>query len=139
MESTLLKRSKKGLKILSGKMNNNTKDIQEIRNKVLRLTNRFNGFAGESSHPILRYNCHNSIEHEILKLKVCYKLKKKGFHVLTEVEFAPPYSGKCDILCLDESTIYEIIVSETEEMFKEKIKNYPPLAIIKISDMEEFD
>ena len=115
-------------------MNNNSKEIQEIRNKVLRFTNRFNGFATESSHPILRYNYHNSIEHETLKLIVCCKLKKKGFHVLTECEFAPPYSGKCDILCLDESAIYEITVSETEEMFKEKIKNYPPLSIIKVSE-----
>lgn len=59
------------------------------------------------------------------------ELKECGHEFITEAIFKN--GARCDILDLTEGTIYEILNTETEEEFKEKIKNYPQeLKIIKI-------
>lgn len=72
----------------------------------------------------IHLNAKNTDSHELMKYQICRQLNREGKSFLTEVILE---NGKrCDILCLDTHTIYEIIVSETEKSQKEKVRNYYP-------------
>ncbi len=54
------------------------------------------------------------------KLEICMEIKEWGHEFITEAIFKN--GTRADILDLTEGTIYEILCSETEEEFKEKIQ-----------------
>lgn len=102
----------------------NKKQLQEIRNNNYRdYVDSSKSLAGESNHPIMRYNCNNSAEHEEIKLRVCRILKKHGHKLLTECYFKN--GSRADIFDLDTGTAYEIIKSESKASIKSKQEKYP--------------
>lgn len=93
---------------------------------LVRMSNRIG-----SQTNTLRWSATETKEHVLKKLEVCMELKEWGHEFLTEAIFKD--GARCDVLDLTEGTIYEILCSETEERFEEKIKNYSEeLTIIKI-------
>ncbi len=77
-------------------------------------------------------NTHNSLEHELKKCEIAYKLKKAGHTFVTESKLK---NGKRpDILVLDlmQPIAYEIIHSETADSISKKIKTYNGIKIIQV-------
>jgi len=70
-------------------------------------------------------NVHNSPLHELLKFMVAFRLMKDGHSIVTEAIFAGG-RGRADIFVLDTMQVFEILVSETPEQFKNKLEKYPP-------------
>lgn len=80
----------------------------------------------------LRWHNNESKEHIIKKLDICRWLKEIEHEFITEAIFLN--GARADIIDLTDSVIYEILVSEKEENFENKIKNYPEIfTIIKIT------
>ncbi len=89
---------------------------------------------------IVNLNVHNSWEHELIKCRICFELKKQDVHFVTE---APMESSKrkciADILVLDTAQAIEIRVSETLKELKEKTKKFPKiLEIVSVTDHEQY-
>jgi len=99
--------------------------IRQNLNRV-RMSNRIGGQTNT-----LRWSAGETKEHILKKLEICMELKEWKHEFLTEAIFKN--GTRADILDLTEGTIYEILCSETEEKYEQKIKNYPQeLKIIKI-------
>ena len=113
------------------------KELQKIRNENYRYVDPFKSLSGESRHPTVRINTGNTIEHERKKFEICYHLTKKGYQYLTECHFKEPYRGIADIFVLDNGRIIEIMISETNEYFTKKVKNYPPLPVIGVRENDD--
>ena len=65
------------------------------------------------------------------KLEVCIDLLSKNHKFITEAIFEN--GSRCDVLDLTSGVVYEILCSETDEIFEEKIKKYPKeLEIVKV-------
>lgn len=93
---------------------------------LVRIGNRIG-----SQTNVLRWSNGETKEHIMKKLEVCMELKDWEHEFITEAIFKN--GARCDILDLTEGTIYEILCSETEQRFEEKIQKYPKeLKIIKI-------
>ena len=81
----------------------------------------------------IRFNVHNSIEHEMTKAEICYSLLKANKEFLTECRLKN-LKNIIDVFVTDSATAIEILHTETEKLFKQKIKKYPEgLKIIKVS------
>lgn len=94
--------------------------------QLIRTSNRFG-----SQRNVLRWSSGETKEHIMKKLEICMELKEWQHEFLTEAIFKN--GTRCDILDLTDGTIYEILCSETEERFQEKIKKYPQeLKIVKV-------
>lgn len=79
----------------------------------------------------LRWHNNETREHIIKKLDICRWLKEINHVFITEAIFLN--GARADVVDLTNSVIYEILVSEKEENFNEKIKNYPNIfTIVKI-------
>ena len=72
---------------------------------------------------VINLNAHNTFLHEFTKFKICFRLKRDNKEFITEASLIG--GGIADIIVLDECKIIEVLVSETELKFKEKIKKYP--------------
>lgn len=102
--------------------------IQTIRNRNLRLIDRtFKININE-----IKQNKAAGTKHEQIKEKICNDFLNKKEWFVTDCVFKKinDKQGKADVFNLDTSTIYEIINSESESRFNNKI-NYYPKAIIK--------
>jgi len=69
----------------------------------------------------------NTREHELVKFLICDKLKRRKFMVYTECRFVNNL-GKPDIVCFSpdgEPYIIEVLKSESEDRFNEKLCKYP--------------
>lgn len=100
------------------KINNNL-DLVRFSNRSGSHMNCFRFFNGESKKHILK------------KLEICIELKNKNHKFLTEAIFKNGY--RCDVLDLSDGVIYEILNSENDKDFEEKVKNYPKgLDIVKV-------
>ena len=104
-------------------MKMNKQDLMRKRNDAMR-TIRFTNKTG-SHRNCIRINVANSLEHEIAKLKICYKLIKNGKEVFTEAIF--DNGSRADIVVLDDYKIIEVLCSESEDACLEKAKRYPAL------------
>lgn len=92
-------------------------------NKVLQFVEMSNRLG--SLRNCLRWNKYESKEHIMRKLELCMELKFIGHEFLTEAIFKN--GRRCDVIDLSDGTIYEILHSETDKMFKiNKIDKYPP-------------
>ncbi|KKK75248.1 hypothetical protein LCGC14_2875620 [marine sediment metagenome] len=88
---------------------------------------------------IVNLNTHNSVEHEQIKFRICYELKKQGIHFVTEAKMHDGKKGIADILILDKGEVIEICVSETLDEVKEKVVKYPSmLEIVAVKDWNEY-
>jgi hypothetical protein len=94
--------------------------------QLIRMSNRFG-----SQRNVLRWSSSETKEHVLKKLEVCIELKEWGHEFITEAIFNN--GTRADVLDLTEGTVYEILCSETEEKYEEKIQNYPEeFSVIKI-------
>ena len=83
----------------------------------------------------VRVSTANSLEHELKKLIIAYKLILDKKTILTEVIFK---NGKrADILVLDDLRVYEVLHSETEKEALEKTKDYPSELDIVLLDTKD--
>lgn len=79
----------------------------------------------------LRWHNNESREHIIKKLDLCRWLKEIDHMFITEAIFLN--GSRADVIDLTDGVVYEILVSEKEESFKEKIKKYPKeFEIVKV-------
>jgi hypothetical protein len=82
----------------------------------------------------------NTFRHEEVKSQVAIKLKQLGGELYSEVEFKT--GGRADLVYIDLNSngyIIEILNSETDKKFEEKVKKYPSnFEIIKIK-VKNFD
>jgi len=108
--------------------------LEKRKEKFFRVSNNLSlvRFSNSSGYHINCFRFFNgeSKEHILKKLNICIELKNMNHKFLTEAIFNNGF--RCDILDLTDGIIYEILNSESDEEFKEKIKNYPNLKIIKI-------
>lgn len=96
--------------------------IQVTRNNHTRLIDI--GDRGGGRLNAIRFGVNESRAHFDKKCDIVYKLREAGHHIYCEVHFTD-HESIADILDLDTGTIIEILVTETDEQFKEKIKKFP--------------
>jgi hypothetical protein len=105
------------------------------RRKILNLIRPSNLHSGA-----LKFYSNETKEHKYKKFLVFTKLQENGYEVFSEVIFK---SGKrCDVLGIKEGKAIgiEILESETEEMYEEKIKNYPEIIEWKkVKDLKDIE
>jgi len=83
----------------------------------------------------------NTPKHELVKFQIAYKLKKLGYEVWSECEFGAGNSGRADLVAIKDGKGYiiEVLHSETEEKYLNKISSYPSeYELIKVKT-DEFD
>lgn len=87
---------------------------------------------------VINLNTHNSWQHELIKCRICFEIKKQGKHFITEAPMGSDRGrGICDILNLDDAQAIEIRVSETEDQLKHKIRKYPDyIEVVSVKDWE---
>lgn len=101
------------------------KIINSNKRKLLDPMQKFN-------YNCVKFNTHNTIEHELTKAKICYKLQQAGHTYLTEIQLRT--GGKPDILVMDllNPIAYEIMQSESDISISEKEAKYHGIRIEKI-------
>ena len=72
----------------------------------------------------------NTLEHELKKAEIAYKLIQEGHTILTEAKLLNGKKPDIMILSLSNPIIYEIMVSETDERCDSK--DYLGIRIIKV-------
>ena len=94
-------------------------NVLQQRGESLKLLSRkFNVKEG-----VVKINVGNTLEHELAKFLVCWELAKQGKQFVSEAVFE---NGKrADVFVLDDMEAVEILVSETKEMLRGKIRDYP--------------
>jgi len=93
---------------------------------LIRFSNRSGSHVNN-----LRFSLSENKEHILKKLEVCLELMNKNHKFITEAIF--DNGCRCDVFDITSGTVYEILNSETDEMFEEKIKKYPrELEIVKV-------
>lgn len=72
---------------------------------------------------VIRGSSGETMQHYLAKTKLCEILQTFKKWYITEARFKT--GGRADILNLDDLTVYEVLMTETEAQFKEKLKYYP--------------
>lgn len=112
----------------------NKADLLIYRNRIIRLvdTQRF-----RIDRKAIYFGS-GSKKHEQIKFDICWELKKMKMEFVTEARFKNE-KGVADILILDTGTVIEILVSETLEQVKEKVKKYPDeLEVVATTGIREY-
>ena len=79
----------------------------------------------------LRWHNNETREHIIKKLDICRWLKEINHNFITEAIF--DNNCRADVIDLTDAVIYEVLVSEDENKFEEKVKKYPKgFEVIKV-------
>lgn len=78
----------------------------------------------------LRWDKHESIRHKLIKGSVSNILNILGHDWIMEARFKN--GSRADILDLDAFTVYECVVSESEQSLQNKAKKYPRGLTIKV-------
>jgi len=71
----------------------------------------------------IKINTGNTFKHELAKFILCWEAAKNGKHFITEAIFKN--NKRADILILDDAEAWEVLKSESKEMFEKKAKEYP--------------
>ena len=114
----------------------NKLDLFKFRNQIASYVKSFH-----VKRNVINLNVHNSWQHELVKTRICYHLKKEGKHFITEVPLQSNMKKDCyaDILVLDTAQIIEVMVSETLEQVKFKTRKYPKnLEILAVNDWSDY-
>ena len=72
---------------------------------------------------VVKINTHNCFQHELAKFLLCWQLAKEGKEFVSEAVFSN--SNRADVFCLDDKEALEVLHSETLEMFKKKVVEFP--------------
>ena len=94
--------------------------IQQRINEAMRETK----FSVRTHRNCIRLNTSCSDKHNMEIVKRCLEMLKIGCPFFTEVAFTEG-RGVCDILYPSLHEIDEILVSESDERFEEKVNKYP--------------
>lgn len=108
----------------------NKQDLMKKRNDAIRFF-EFTNISG-SHRNCLKLSTANTKEHELKKFEICWELLKEGKQFLVEAKFASPYSGRPDIVVLDDHKVIEILCSEKEEDCVRKAEKYPSLFVLEM-------
>jgi len=106
--------------------------IRKLKEKCFGVNERLQNIrVSNRKLNCLRWHNNESREHIIKKLDICIELKNSNHNFITEAIFIN--NSRADVVDLTEGIIYEILCSEDEKDFYEKIKNYPEcFRIIKV-------
>ena len=106
--------------------------IRKLKEKYFGVNERLQNIrVSNRKLNCLRWHNNESRQHVIKKLDICIELKDLNHEFITEAIFIN--NSRADVVDLTTGEIYEILVSEEEKDFYEKIKNYPKcFRIIKI-------
>ncbi len=106
--------------------------IRKLKEKYFGVNERLQNIrVGNRKLNCLRWHNNESRQHIIKKLDICIELKELKHVFITEAIFSN--NSRADVVDLTTGEIYEILCSESEENFEEKIKKYPRnFRIIKI-------
>src|SRR3989344_7547422 len=100
------------------------RNLSKLKEKYFGVNERLQNIrVGNRKLNCLRWHNNESRQHIIKKLDICIELKNSNHTFITEAIFIN--NSRADVIDLTEGIIYEILCSETEEKFEEKIKNYP--------------
>ena len=113
----------------------NQLELQSYRNKIASLCISFH-----TKQNVVYFNTHNSVQHEMLKARLCFELQKTGVRYITEAPLnGRKGEGKADILVLDTAEVIEILVSEKVNEVEHKTMKYPEeLTILAVSNWEDY-
>jgi len=98
--------------------------LAKLKEKCFSVSNNLN-YIRFSNRKLncLRWHNNESYSHILKKLDICISLKNSNHDFITEGIFIN--NSRADIIDLTDGIIYEILVSEEEKDFYEKIKKYP--------------
>lgn len=102
---------------------------RKISNANIQKIDKGNRFGSHVN--CIRINPSNSIEHEVLKLRLCYALSTMGREYITESKFVS--GGRADIFCLNDGIAYEVVISETESSINNKHNTYNADNVIPVT------
>ena|SRR3989344_7659328 len=108
------------------------KHISKLKEKYFDVNERLQNirFSNRKLN-CLRWHNNESRQHIIKKLDICIELKELEHEFITEAIFVN--NSRADVVDLTAGEIYEVLCSESEEDFEEKIKNYPKcFKVIKV-------
>ncbi len=115
----------------------NQADKMRYRNEIISYVKMY-----PVKRNIINLNTHNSVEHEMIKSRICFELKKQNVHFVTEAKMIADKNkglGIADILVLDTAQVIEILVSETEQEARVKVAKYPEiLEVVSVTDAESY-
>ena len=106
--------------------------IDKLREKCFGVNERLQNIRiGNRKLNCLRWHNNESRQHILKKLNICIELKELKHEFICEAIFTN--GSRADVVDLTSGIIYEILVSEDEEKFYEKIKKYPKeFRVIKV-------
>lgn len=107
---------------------------EKLKEKYTYLENsnliRFSNRCGSHIN-CFRFSLSENREHIIKKLDICIELMSKGHKFITEGIFSN--GSRCDVIDLTSGIVYEIMNTEDEKKFEEKIKKYPEeVEVVKV-------
>lgn len=115
----------------------NQEELLKFRNDC----SRYVSFASLKRN-VINLNVHNSLQHELIKFRICYELRKQEKEFITEAHLKGDSHGNkgiVDILVLDTAQIIEIMVSEKLNNLEWKSRKYPDFfEIIAVKNWQEY-
>ncbi len=99
----------------------NKEELGRKRNDIRRLIE----FANRGRVNSVNFGLNESFEHAFTKFKICYGLMLAGKEYYTESVWEKPFSGRADIVVLDDAKVIEILETESDESIELKSKKYP--------------
>jgi len=108
--------------------------MNQIQNRIKRNDNirEYIDYTCRQHTNHIKFNAHNSLDHELAKAEICYLLLQNNKEFITECRLRKT-GQMADIFVTDNETVIEIIHSETEKNFKKKIDKYPDgIKVVKI-------
>ena len=118
MNIELMKQSQYRCKIRTFKRQQEKQYVLRNNLNLIRFSNR----AGNHIN-CFRFSLSESREHILKKLDICIELMKNNHKFITEAIFVN--GGRADVFDLTKGIVYEILNSENDEKFEEKVKKYP--------------
>ena len=98
--------------------------IAKLKEKTFGVSSRLS-YIRVSNRKLncLRWHNNETKEHILKKLDICRWLKEIEHEFITEAIFLN--NSRADVVDLTDGVIYEVLVSEKESKFENKVKKYP--------------
>ena len=116
----------------------NVKEKDRRKRRLLRTINHYS-LSGNKEGYVKIYS-NNTYIHELIKFQIAYKLKTQGYDIYSEVKFN---NGKrADLVAISPGSdgyIVEVLNSEKEASYEEKLNSYPIEWIMKKVYCKGFD
>ena len=119
MNIELMKQSQRKCKVRA-----NENQIRKLKEKFFGVNTRLQHIrVSNRKLNCLRWHNNESREHIIKKLDLCRWLKEINHVFVSEAIFNN--GSRCDVVDLTDGVVYEVLCSEDESKFEEKVKKYP--------------